>query len=142
MYTIKEFATKLNVKVSTIRYYERVGLLLPRRAANSYRFYTEAELVKAYYILVMKYAAFSIDEIKQMLETMVVPSPSDCEFKSAQLLLAKEKEIEHKIARYQEVLSLLAKIQPLATEADYEAVEPEITATITDIYEKIREELS
>ncbi|WP_314066760.1 MerR family transcriptional regulator [uncultured Vagococcus sp.] len=140
MYTIKEFAKRLKVKVSTIRYYERAGLLRPKRGENDYRLYSSDDLERARYILVMKYAAFSIEEIKQMLEMMVLPTTPDCEARSEQLLTAKERELEHKIARYQEVLSLLTRIKPLAIEANYEEVEPEIAATINDIYQKINEE--
>lgn len=140
MYTIKEFANQLQVKVSTIRYYERAGLLTPKRGENDYRLYSSHDLERARYILVMKYSAFSIEEIRQMLAMMILPVTPDCEFKSEQLLTAKEQELEYKIARYQEVLQLLNRIKPLAIEADYAEVEPEITATINSIYQKIKEE--
>lgn len=140
MYSIKEFARALNVKISTIRYYERAGLLTPMRGENGYRCYSDEDLKRARYILVMKYAAFSIEEISQMLSVMVLPVTPDCEFKSEQLLTAKERELRLKIARYQDVLALLQKVKPLAIDSDYEEVEPEITATVDNIYQKISEE--
>lgn len=140
MYSIKEFAKELKVKVSTIRYYERVGLIVPKRSDNGYRLYGDDELKRTRYILVMKYAAFSIDEIKQMLSMMVLPTTPDCEFKSEQLLVTKERELTQKIARYQEVLALLKEVKPLAIDSHYEEVEPEITARIDTIYQKINEE--
>ncbi|MCJ1971278.1 MerR family transcriptional regulator [Lactococcus carnosus] len=37
MYTIKTLAQALQIPVSTIRYYEKKGLLTAKRAANNYR---------------------------------------------------------------------------------------------------------
>lgn len=137
MYTIKEFSKLLKLKVSTIRYYERVGLLRPQRAANGYRCYQQSELEQVCYITVMKYADFSIAEMKQMFSLMSQPFPSDCERQTDQLIATKEQEIQHKIARFTEVLQLLAKIKPLTTHHEYEAVQPQIDHEIEAIYYKI-----
>ena len=55
MYTIKTLAQSLQIPVSTIRYYEKKGLLTAKRAPNNYRQFTEADRDQLSLILVMKY---------------------------------------------------------------------------------------
>lgn len=137
MYTIKEFAERLRINVSTIRYYERVGLLTPQRGKNGYRQYRQEDIEHVQYILVMKYAAFSIEEMKQMFALMKKPFPMDCDVQTDQLITSKEQEISRKIARFTEVLQLLEKLKPLTTHHEFEQVQPQIDGEIEAIYHKI-----
>ena len=46
-YTIGQFARAVGVPTSTIRYYERIGLLQPSgRSGGNYRFYTDDSLTR------------------------------------------------------------------------------------------------
>lgn len=65
MYTINQLAKKLKIPVSTIRYYEKKGVILPKRASNNYRVFTESDKNQLKLILVMKYAGFTLKQIKE-----------------------------------------------------------------------------
>ena len=63
---IKEFAMKYEVPVDTIRFYEKEGLLQPRRLENGYRQYTEGCSKQLKMIIVLKQLGFTLKEIHQL----------------------------------------------------------------------------
>jgi DNA-binding transcriptional MerR regulator len=67
-YHTGQFARKASVTVRTLRYYDRVGLLVPSHHTESgYRLYTDADLLRLQRILALKFLGFSLEEIKQCL---------------------------------------------------------------------------
>lgn len=63
-YTIQEVSSMLKVSKDTLRYYEKIGLVEPSRGSNHYRYYTEENVLELQYIEVMKYAHFTLGEIR------------------------------------------------------------------------------
>lgn len=65
---IRELANKTNVSAETIRYYESVGLLpAPKRAANNYREYTEADVERLRFIASARSLGLSPADIGEIL---------------------------------------------------------------------------
>ncbi len=67
---IGEAASVLKIPPSTLRFYERKGLLgsrVPGRRANNYREYSEVELDRLKLLLVLKDAGFPLDEASRLL---------------------------------------------------------------------------
>ena len=70
MLKIGEFAKQTGVSVSTLRYYESLGLLEPsQRAENGYRYYENAAIFKIQFIKKAQALQFSLTDIKQILTT-------------------------------------------------------------------------
>ena len=68
-YKIGEVVKKLNINRETIRYYENVGLLTEnKRDKNGYRLYSEDEVEKVEFILMVKSYGFSLKEIKVIFD--------------------------------------------------------------------------
>lgn len=66
--TIGKLADAAGVKVSTLRYYEREGLVKPTsRSPHGYRQYDEASLERLRFIRAAQAAGFSLDDIKSLL---------------------------------------------------------------------------
>jgi len=63
-YTIKETAKLLNLSAHTLRYYDEIGVLSPKRADNGYRYYSEIDLFNLQYIEVMNDARIEITQVK------------------------------------------------------------------------------
>jgi DNA-binding transcriptional MerR regulator len=66
--TIGEIARRAGVAPSTIRYYERIGLLPEPMREHGQRRYDETVLGKLGFIGVAQSAGFSLDEIKALLD--------------------------------------------------------------------------
>lgn len=64
---IREIAGKCNLSIDTLRYYDKIGLLTPKRD-NNVRYYTKADLEKLKTIIAMKKMKFSLKEIKKILD--------------------------------------------------------------------------
>jgi len=45
-YTIKEAAELLQLSTHTLRYYDEIGVLTPKREPNGYRYYSEVDIKK------------------------------------------------------------------------------------------------
>lgn len=72
-YKIGELAKILNIKVDTIRYYEKIGLIpKPERQENEYRVYSEKYVDIIQFIVLCKNNGFTLKEVN---EIMILLSP-------------------------------------------------------------------
>lgn len=96
-FAIGELAQATGIKVVTIRYYERIGLLPePPRTGGNYRAYGSAHLARLSFIRRARGLGFSLDQIRTLLCLADKSSQSCREVdRIARLRLA---EVEHKIA--------------------------------------------
>lgn len=67
MYHIKEAAQLGHVSVRTLQYYDHIGLLVPHKADNGYRRYTNEDLDTLQTILYFKYLGFPLTTIGKLL---------------------------------------------------------------------------
>ena len=66
--TIGELAIAASVPASTVRYYERQGILAPsRRSASNYRLYSEHDVYRLRFIRAAKSSGFTLDDITELL---------------------------------------------------------------------------
>ncbi len=71
--TIGELAKAGGVPTSTVRYYERAGLLRPAvRSAGNYRLYTDEDLQRLRFVRAAQATGFTLDDITHLLR------PSSC----------------------------------------------------------------
>ena len=69
MYTIKQLADLANVSRRTLRYYDQIDLLKPTAVANNnYRYYDQTAVLRLQQIRFYQELAFSLDDIRQMLD--------------------------------------------------------------------------
>lgn len=113
MYTINQLAKKLKIPVSTIRYYEKKGVILPKRASNNYRVFTKSDKNQLKLILVMKYAGFTLKQIKEFFALSEL-SEATCKVQTETMIHEKKAELFEKITTYQLTLHLLDTLEPLA----------------------------
>jgi DNA-binding transcriptional MerR regulator len=67
-YSIGEFAKIVGVTMSTLRYYEKEGLLTPHRNENNLREYTDNDIGWVRFLLHLKDSGMSMTELKQYTE--------------------------------------------------------------------------
>ncbi len=66
--TIKEVEQELGILRATIRFYEKQGLLHPKRAENAYRDYSDEDLIILKKILIFRKIGLSVTEIKELFD--------------------------------------------------------------------------
>ncbi len=116
MMTIKTLSEQLNISAHTIRYYEKIGLIQPKRGDNKYRHYHEADVFNLILIQVLQYAQFELKEIKIIIDSFYLPPSDDCHTKIDQLFKNKTKSLEDRIKNYQHINQLIKTI-PFAEDA-------------------------
>jgi|SRR5690625_2334909 len=88
--TIQDFSKHTGIPKATLRYYESVGILLPKRNdENSYRLYSMEQLSLAKLISSLRIANISIKEIRNYLKTDMV---GQLQMKENWTLKLKEKK--------------------------------------------------
>ncbi|WP_348921895.1 MerR family transcriptional regulator [Enterococcus rotai] len=139
MYKMKDVTSEMTIPLSTIRYYERQGIVIGKRQENGYRIFDEADKILLEYLIVMKHVGFSVEEMKELLNFLKFPENDECSERSEQLLSKKEAEIKQKIKHEKMVLTLIKELKPKIIAKEYEQYEPEINKKISDIYQEIKQ---
>lgn len=71
-YNIGEIAKIYNISTDTLRLYEKLELLVPKRSENSYRYYTIFDVWKLNVIKTMKSLGIQLKDIKKFLDNRSV----------------------------------------------------------------------
>lgn len=101
MLTIGEFSSICRVSTKTLRYYAEIGLILPEEInpENGYRYYSIKQLETMLFINRLKAYHFSLEEIKEILESEEVMDD-----KLYAALNKKKKEISMQVMMYRNTL--------------------------------------
>ncbi|MBC1436129.1 MerR family transcriptional regulator [Listeria rocourtiae] len=103
-----ELSKLLGVPVSTLHYYEKKGLIQPKRGENQYREYSAQDTKIMKYILILKEAGFSLAEISEVMHRYLrQPHSADCQAEAQIFFHAKIHELQQKIEQYQTIITIL-----------------------------------
>ena len=69
--TIKEVEQELDIPRATVRFYEKEKLINPERNGNTYREYSDEDMVILKKIIILRKIGLSVSEIKDFLENEV-----------------------------------------------------------------------
>jgi MerR family mercuric resistance operon transcriptional regulator len=105
-YTIGQLARAAGVPTTTLRYYERAGLVRPTtRAENQYRLYTAQTLQIIRFIRAAQAAGFTLDDVRTLLALL---SGNMALCKEVQPLIAKRlTEVSQRLKDMRQVQRLL-----------------------------------
>ncbi len=99
-YTVHKLAQLAGITVRTLHHYDQIGLLKPSfSGSNGYRYYEEKELLMLQQILFFRELEFSLEQIKQIMQ-----SPN---FNSVSVLKEQRKMLEIKRNRIDKLLSTI-----------------------------------
>ena len=107
---VSELAQRCGVPASTLRYYERLGLLVTGRGANGYRDFNETHVERLEFIAAAKRLGLELPEIRRLLD---VADTGTCTGVKASLqpLLAEQ------IAAVEQQLQVLTRLRGQLYEA-------------------------
>jgi MerR family mercuric resistance operon transcriptional regulator len=112
-FTIGELAKAGDVPISTVRYYERAGLLKPHaRSASNYRIYSKEDLHRLRFIRAAQASGFSLEDVTELLR------PASCR-KTQKLIEARLEQVEARLKDLRHVQQVLRK--SFATCQEHEA---------------------
>ena len=105
-YTIKDAAKIMNVPASTIRYYDKEGLLpFMERLESGYRIFSESDLAMLRTIDCLKKTGLPIKEIRQFVD-WVQQGDASLEKRYA-MFLERKKTVEAQMAELQSTLDIV-----------------------------------
>jgi MerR family copper efflux transcriptional regulator len=105
---IGEVARRSGLPAKTIRYYEEIGLIRPKRADNGYRAFYESDLHKLAFLSRARGLGFSIEECRTLLALWEDKGRASAEVKR----IAEEHlaDIGRKIAELEEMRATLGHL--------------------------------
>ncbi|MBM7713748.1 DNA-binding transcriptional MerR regulator [Bacillus thermophilus] len=103
-YSISELAKQFNISTRTIRYYEEIGLLAPKRRENGRRIFSKREKIRLQLIFRGKKYGFQLEEIREMLELFQIDRTEKKQLKRT-IEYGEEKimEVNERIAELEEI---------------------------------------
>ncbi|NCD08752.1 MAG: MerR family transcriptional regulator [Negativicutes bacterium] len=91
-FTISEISKLFNIGLDSLRYYEKIGLISPKRGPNNYRLYRLGEMYRLNIIAELRKLHFSLEQIKEYMDNQSL--------NHTLMLLSNEKdEIKKEITR-------------------------------------------
>jgi MerR family mercuric resistance operon transcriptional regulator len=105
-YTIGQLARAAEVPTSTVRFYERAGLLAPiDRSEGNYRLYTDASLRRLRFIRAAQATGFTLEDVKTLLGSREGNPPSCDEVQA--LIQQRLAEIDKRLRELRHVQQVL-----------------------------------
>lgn len=106
-YTIGEIAKLYHMSTDTLRYYEKEGLLIPKRSRNGYRVYTLFDSWKLNVISMMKRLGVSLAEIKAFLDQRSVEREKELLVEEAAYLSEQMADLRQQLEHIDQRLQVL-----------------------------------
>lgn len=99
-FTVKQVSDLLCIPKDTLIYYDKLGIVIPERGENGYRYYTNKNIRELKYVEICKQNDFTLKEIKQSVEYQRYPTMEgylwqrDYISKKKEQLYEKQKQIK------------------------------------------------
>ena len=123
LHTVGEVAALARVTVRTLHHYDRIGLLVPsRRAESGYRLYGYADLERLRQILLLRELGFGLDAIGQMLDAGAYDQRRAL-IAQRELLRERQRRTESIIAGVDRALEAMEEKRPMAKAEMFEGLE-------------------
>ena len=131
---ISELAESAGVPASTVRYYERVGLMAPpARTASGYRDYGEDEAGRLLFITRARRMGLSCEQITALLPVWAGTNCSAAQDRVALLIEEKQAEIADRVAELQQFSAQLDTVRAtLEAESPPQACRADLTCCVPE----------
>ncbi len=97
-FKINEVSKLYHIGIDSLRYYEKIGLLIPARGENNrYRYYSHRDLMKLNLIMELRELNFSFIQIKEMLGSRNLDMTRDILSNELNSLTQKMNQLQHSI---------------------------------------------
>lgn len=100
-YSVKELAEAAGVTIRTLRYYDELGLLVPKRAKNGYRTYDAADVRRLQHILLLRNCRVPLSVIAEAL--------SQPDFEMARMLSGHLEDLRRQRSELEEAIAIVQR---------------------------------
>ncbi|MGG5372646.1 MerR family transcriptional regulator [Enterococcus sp. AZ196] len=140
MWTIKEFAEKTFVSPVALRYYDKTGILPTKRLENGYRFYDEEDLLIMKNLVVLKYAGFSLEDIKILTSLYNEPEGQACNDTANEVLRWNLTDMKDRIDMLQQIVAIIEELTPLFDNHElYKVNQLTLEQQINELFDQINQ---
>jgi DNA-binding transcriptional MerR regulator len=131
---ISELAESAGVPASTVRYYERVGLMgLPDRTASGYRDYGKDAAARLLFIARARRMGLSCEQITALLPVWAGTNCSAAQDRVARLIEEKQAEIADRVADLEQFSAQLDRVRAtLEAESPSRACRADLTCCVPE----------
>lgn len=137
-WTIKQMAEMSGIPIDSLRYYDKLGIVSPKRMENRYRQYDEMDYMHLQYVTVMKYAHFSLSEIKTIIHSLGMEASDQCNGRNLELFHLKRTELIEMAKNYKRIVGLIDNLLPMMDGCTaYDENHQQIEGYVQDIYDGI-----
>ncbi len=105
---IGDVSEQLDIPASTIRYYEKIGLIPPQQRVSGKRVIDKKAVNSLKFVKLAQNAGFTIDEMKILLDSAAHSSPTSDQWQD--IAKAKREELQRKMAQLTMMDSVLSRI--------------------------------
>ena len=134
---ISELAERVGVEVSTVRYYERIGLLgAPARTPSGYRDYGDDDAGRLLFVARARRMGLTCDQITDLLPVWDGTNCAAAHERVAELVETKRAEVAERIEELERFAAQLDEVRlALASATPPPACEPDLTCCVpaTDV---------
>jgi DNA-binding transcriptional MerR regulator len=115
---ISEVADQAGVPTSTVRYYERIGLVpAPTRTASGYRSYDDAAVARLVFVTRAKHLGLSLEQIAELLPVWDGINCGATHDEITRLVEAKRVEVQERIRELQQFADQLDNVRDALLES-------------------------
>lgn len=114
-YKISEISKLYGIGPDSLRYYEKLGILKPRRDTNGYRLYSLKELYKLNMIRDLRSLDFSMEQIKEYLDKQSIDNTLALLYEEQSLLRSRIKELKKREKIIENRIAGLSGLSALST---------------------------
>jgi len=123
-YSPAQLARLSGVSVRALHHYDKLGLLVPRRQANGYRCYDDADVERLQQILLLRDTGLELTQIRALLDAPEY-DPARMLRDHLKTLEARRRHLDALIANVQQTLASLEKGTAMTDEERFEGLKQE-----------------
>lgn len=105
---IGDIAKKLDMPASRIRYYEKIGLLDQQQRVSGKRIFDKKALDSLRFIQLAQNAGFSLEEMKALLDSAALFSPSSSQWR--EIVKKRRQELQKKMEQIKRMDYVLSQL--------------------------------
>lgn len=137
-YSIRQVSNLLCIPKDSLRYYDKLGLVSPKRGENNYRYYDDQDLIDLRYIEVMKFCGFSLSEIHELFQLKRKPDERNHPV-FIRILAEKEQILDKKIAIHQFAKQYFEQMREVMLQKKGMEDAVKVDQLVSEIYTTLRE---